>query len=98
MLARQVSAQPLQQLLAVNGPRIPLLLELDDAPPTTYRARSAKRAVPEELLGLRDDADEAATHAHAMAMRQAVGHMARGATCAGASPVKFSANDCLSSV
>jgi len=39
-----------------------------------------------ELPGLRGDVDEAATHAHAVAMRQAAGQVANGATCAGASP------------
>jgi len=42
----------------------------------TYHALGAKRAFPLELPGLRGGVDEAATHAHTMAMRQAAGQMA----------------------
>ena len=56
------------------------------SPPTANRAQGAKRAVPVELLRLRDDANGTAAHAIAMALRQAVGQALNGATCAGASP------------
>jgi hypothetical protein len=60
--------------------------------PATNRAQGTNRAVPVELPKLRGDAERAAAHARAMAIRQAAGQTTNGATCAGASAADFGAS------